>query len=62
MDFLGVDPGIQGGLAIVTLSDDAVPPLVDAIDIPVTGKKAKERVDVAAPRSWIETHYPHHHE
>ena len=33
---------------------------VDAIDIPVTGTKAKERVDVAALRNWIETHHPHH--
>jgi hypothetical protein len=30
------------------------------VDIPVTGTKAKERVDVAALRSWIETHHPHH--
>jgi hypothetical protein len=29
MKILGVDPGIHGGLAIVTLSDDAAPPLVD---------------------------------
>ena len=60
MEILGVDPGIHGGLAIVTLSDDAAPQLVDAIDIPVTGTKAKERVDVAALRNWIETHHPHH--
>jgi hypothetical protein len=57
---LGVDPRIHGGLAIVTLSDNAAPQLVDAIDIPVTGTKAKERVDVAALRSWIETHHPQH--
>jgi hypothetical protein len=62
MDFLGVDPGIHGGLAIVTPSDDAAPQLADAIDILVTGKKAKERVDVVELRSWIETHHPHHHE
>jgi hypothetical protein len=53
-------PGIHGGVPIVTFGDDAAPQLVDAIDIPVTGTKAKERVDVAALRSWIETHHPHH--
>ena len=60
VEILGVDPGIHGGLAIVALSDDAAPQLVDAIDIPVIGADAKERVDVAALRSWIETHHPHH--
>jgi hypothetical protein len=34
---LGVDPGVYGGLAIVTINDGAAPQLVDAIDIPVTG-------------------------
>jgi crossover junction endodeoxyribonuclease RuvC len=60
MRILGVDPGIHGGLAIVAFSDDVAPQLVDAIDIPVAGRKAKERVDVAALRSWIESHHPHH--
>jgi crossover junction endodeoxyribonuclease RuvC len=48
MKILGIDPGIHGGLAIVTFSDDSAPQLVDAIDIPV------------ALRSWIESHHPHH--
>jgi hypothetical protein len=39
---------------------DAAPQLVDAIDIPVTGTKAKERVNVVPLRSWIETHHPNH--
>jgi Holliday junction resolvasome RuvABC endonuclease subunit len=56
----GVDPGIFGGLAIVELNDGAAPQLLDAIDIPVTGVKAKERVDVLAIRTWIETHQPAH--
>ena len=60
MEILGVDPGIHGGFAIVILSDDASPQLVDAIDIPVIGTKAKERVDVGALRTWIESHNPHH--
>ena len=45
---LGVDPGIRGGLAIVDLNDGVAPQLVDAIDIPVVGTGAKERVDVIA--------------
>jgi crossover junction endodeoxyribonuclease RuvC len=57
---LGVDPGIHGGLAIVTFSDDADPELVAATDIPICGTKAKERVDVAALRSWLGPHHPHH--
>jgi hypothetical protein len=43
---LGVDPGIRGGLAIVSVDADTIPYLIDAIDIPVTGIGAKERVDV----------------
>ena len=51
MKILGVDSGVYGGLAIVTIDDGAAPQLVDAIDIPVAGTGAKERVDVfALPR------------
>jgi crossover junction endodeoxyribonuclease RuvC len=57
---LGVDPGIRGGLAIVSINDGAAPQLVDAIDIPVTGVGAKERVDVLAIRTWIIAHAPQH--
>jgi Holliday junction resolvasome RuvABC endonuclease subunit len=57
---LGVDPGIRGGLAIVGISANAVPCLVDAIDIPVAGVGAKERVDVLAIRNWIVQHAPQH--
>jgi hypothetical protein len=45
---LGIDPGIRGGLAIVSVDANDIPCLVDAIDIPVTGVGAKERVDVLA--------------
>jgi crossover junction endodeoxyribonuclease RuvC len=55
---LGVDPGIRGGLAIIAVDDGAAPRLVDAIDIPVTGTGAKERVDAIALRDWIVTHKP----
>jgi crossover junction endodeoxyribonuclease RuvC len=57
---LGIDPGIRGGLAIITVDDGAAPRLVDAIDIPVTGTGAKERVDAIALRAWIVTHKPQH--
>jgi crossover junction endodeoxyribonuclease RuvC len=60
MKLLGVDPGIRGGLAIVSIDDGAAPQLVDAIDIPVTGVGAKERVDVLAVRAWILSHQLQH--
>jgi Holliday junction resolvasome RuvABC endonuclease subunit len=61
MNILGVDPGIRGGLAIVTISaDDAAPQLIDAIDIPVVGIGAKERIDIAALRDWVLSHRPSH--
>jgi crossover junction endodeoxyribonuclease RuvC len=56
---LGIDPGINGGLAIVDIDIDSTV-LIDAIDIPVTGIKAKQRVDVLAVRDWILAHQPQH--
>jgi crossover junction endodeoxyribonuclease RuvC len=41
-------------------ANGAAPQLVDAIDIPVVGLGAKERVDVLAIRTWIEQHAPQH--
>ena len=41
-------------------ANGAAPQLVDAIDIPVTGVGAKERVDVLAIRSWLAQHTPQH--
>ena len=58
MKILDVDPGIHGGLAIVIANGDGMAQLVDAIDIPVTGVAAKERVDPIAIRVWAETHKP----
>jgi crossover junction endodeoxyribonuclease RuvC len=55
---LGVDPGIKGGLAIVEIADGAAPVLVECIDIPVIGTGAKERVDTAAIRNFIDRHKP----
>jgi len=61
MQILGIDPGIHGGLAIIAVIDGASPQLIDAIDIPVVGVKAKERVDALGIRAWIEAHKPIDH-
>ncbi len=58
MNVLGIDPGIRGGLAIVSANDGARGMVVDAADIPVIGSGAKERVDVAAIRKWISRYKP----
>jgi crossover junction endodeoxyribonuclease RuvC len=60
MRILGIDPGIHGGLAVVEINNGAAPQIVDTIDIPTVGVKAKERVDVLAVCKWIETHRPDH--
>jgi crossover junction endodeoxyribonuclease RuvC len=60
MKLLGIDPGIHGGLAVIEINDGAMPVLVEAIDIPVTGVGAKERVDALAIRTWIMMHRPQH--
>ena len=60
MKVLGVDPGIHGGLALVEINDGTAPQLLEAIDIPTVGVKAKERVDVLALRAWILVHQPQH--
>ena len=60
MRVLGVDPGISGGLAVVEITDGAAPVLVECIDIPVVGAGAKERVDVAAVRNFIDQHDVQH--
>jgi crossover junction endodeoxyribonuclease RuvC len=54
---LGIDPGIRGGLAVVS-GDGNIGTLIDAIDIPTIGTGARERVDVAAIRDWILRHQP----
>jgi crossover junction endodeoxyribonuclease RuvC len=54
---LGVDPGIHGGLAVVSDDDDRIA-LVDALDIPISGTGAGERVDAIAVRAFNEQHAP----
>jgi crossover junction endodeoxyribonuclease RuvC len=61
MKLLGIDPGaVSGGCAIVEFSDGIAPQLVDAIDLPIIGVKAKQRIDVLALRDWIVQHKPDH--
>jgi crossover junction endodeoxyribonuclease RuvC len=59
MKILGVDPGIRGGLAVVLLNANGAR-LLDAIDIPVIGTAAKERVDIIALRDWVLAQQPAH--
>ena len=61
MKILGIDPGaVSGGLAIIEINDGDAPQLVDAIDLPVIGVKAKQRIAVLALRDWILQHKPDH--
>jgi crossover junction endodeoxyribonuclease RuvC len=55
----GIDPGaVSGGCAIVAINDGAAPQLIDAIDLPTIGVKAKQRIDVLALRTWLLQHKP----
>jgi Holliday junction resolvasome RuvABC endonuclease subunit len=58
MKVLGIDPGINGGAAIIEITDGAAPRLLDAIDVPTVGSGAKQRVNVAGLRQWIQSHRP----
>ena len=60
MKILGIDPGVHGGLAVIDVVDGTSPQLVDAIDLPLTGVKAKERIDALAVAEWIHGHQPQH--
>jgi crossover junction endodeoxyribonuclease RuvC len=55
---IGIDPGISGGLAVIEIANGVAPVLVGCSDIPVIGTGAKERVDVAAIRNFIDRHKP----
>lgn len=60
MILLGIDPGIRGGCAVISVVNGEMPQALDAIDIPIVGTGAKERVDVLALRQWILLHRPAH--
>jgi len=42
------------------VGDSPAPTLLEAIDIPTVGAKAKERVDVLALRTWVMARQPQH--
>src|SRR5262249_49643242 len=51
MKILGIDAGaVSGGCSIVLVNDGVVPQLIDAIDLPTIGVKAKQRIDVVKAR------------
>jgi crossover junction endodeoxyribonuclease RuvC len=56
---LGIDPGLSGGLAFVGGLPGEQPRLLDVIDVPVIGEKAKRRVDPAV-LSFIRRHKADH--
>ena len=58
--FCGIDGGVRGGLAVVSIEDGTAPALIASIDIPVAGTGAKERVDPIAIRDWVLAHHPEH--
>ena len=61
MKILGIDPGaVSGGCAIVETHDGVAPQLVDTIDLPIIGVKAKQRIDVLALHNWVQQHRPDH--
>ena len=57
MKVLGIDPGIHGGAAIIEVTN-GVATLVSAIDIPIVGAGAKERVDTIGLQQFILNHGP----
>lgn len=58
MKVLGLDPGLSGAAAIIAAAPDSRPRLVEVIDLPTTGEKAKRRIDVWPLIQFIATHAP----
>lgn len=57
MLILGIDPGLTGGCVMY---DAAAQSVVDAIDIPTSGEKAKKLVNAAEVLRWVVRHSPSH--
>jgi crossover junction endodeoxyribonuclease RuvC len=57
MKILGCDPGIHGAFALIEI-DEFNLHVVDTIDTPTIGAKAKERINVHAVQEWILQHGP----
>lgn len=52
---LGIDPGLEGGLALVSANTSRYQArqIIDAIDIPIVGVDAKKRVNVLEIIAWL---------
>lgn len=57
MIVLGVDPGLSGGLAVVAGSPVR---LLEVIDVPTTGTKAKRRIETLAVMRLLQSHQIDH--
>jgi hypothetical protein len=60
MKICGIDPGLTGAAVIFEINEDAAPQFVAAIDMPVVGLKAKQRLDAVALRDWLVKYSPQH--
>jgi crossover junction endodeoxyribonuclease RuvC len=47
---------VFAAVTVVAVEDGVAPRLVEAVDVPVIGTNAKERVDAIAIRAWISKH------
>jgi crossover junction endodeoxyribonuclease RuvC len=56
--YLGIDPGLAGGLAAVLIEERKRPVLLEAIDIPTSGEGPKRRVHVPRVLGFIAKHKP----
>lgn len=54
MLLLGVDPGLSGALAALSIPEGREPFLVDVVDMPTVGEDAKRRVRVGAIAKWLD--------
>jgi hypothetical protein len=57
---LGIDPGVNGGLAVIEITNGAALTLVTAIDVPAIGTGAKQTVDVIALQEFLLHFSPTH--
>lgn len=57
MRILGIDPGLNGGAAVLHV-EPGLARVVGLIDIPITGKEAKRRVNTCGLSQWIKAHEP----
>jgi len=52
--------GISSAVVIFEINADSAPQLIAATDVPLTGIKAKQRVDTIALKNRITQHAPQH--